>query len=293
MDLDAYEQAGLYDPADPEAAKRRALLAWLEVQGTSIEQMQRSASYGALSSAAGDALIRPGAPITLVALAERVGLPEERILEILRAAGASSASGESQTFVESDAETFALFKAAAGLFSGDAVLEITRVMGNAMARVAEAAITLFQVNIEAPLAQQLDDQELTDLIEDFERRANDIVTRFDGRVVKHIGDEVMFIAVGAAAACHIALAAAEAFRGSGVEPHGGLAIGPLLTRGGDFYGPIVNLASRVGDIAIPGEILVTEDVMLGGAEDPDLSFEPAGRRMLKGFADPVPLWTLS
>ena len=153
MDLDAYEQAGLYDPASPEAAKRRALLDWLEAQGTSIEQMQRSASYGALSSAAGDALIRPGAPITLAALAERVGLPEERILEILRAAGASSATGESQTFVESDAETFALFKAAAGLFSPDAVLEITRVMGNAMARVAEAAITLFQVNVEAPLAE--------------------------------------------------------------------------------------------------------------------------------------------
>jgi adenylate cyclase len=300
----------------------------------------------------------------LSALAERVGLPEDRVLEILRAAGASHASGEQQTFVESDVETFALFKAAAGLFTGEAVLEITRVMGNAMARIAEAAITLFQANVEAPLAesdaaeitlaeanlagvrsldllpramnglfrlhvetairrsrhaynrenpfgsrrlavgfidlvgftplaQKLGDRELTDLIEEFERRANDIVTQFDGRVVKHIGDEVMYIAVGAAAACHIALAAADGFRGSGVEPHGGLAIGSLLTRGGDFYGPIVNLASRVGDIAIPGEILVTEDVMLGAGEDPDLSFEPAGRRMLKGFADPVPLWTLS
>lgn len=364
MDLEAYERAGLYDPNDADAAKRRALLEWLEGQGTSIEQMLRSASYGALSSAAGDALIRPGAPITLTALAERVGLPESRVLEILRAAGASPAVGENQTFVESDVETFALFKAAAGLFSSDAVLEITRVMGNAMARVAEAAITLFQVNIEAPLAeseageitfaeanlagvrsldllpralnglfrlhvetairrsrhaynrenpfgsrrlavgfidlvgftplaQHLDDQQLTDLIEDFERRANDVVTQFDGRVVKHIGDEVMFIAVGADAACHIALAAADAFRGSGVEPHGGLAIGPLLTRGGDFYGPIVNLASRVGDIAIPGEILVTEDVMLGGAEDPELTFEAAGRRMLKGFSEPIPLWSLS
>lgn len=363
MDLEAYQRSGLYDPESPGAAKRRLLLQWMEDHGTTIEQMQRSAKMGALSSATGDALIRPGAPIAIEDLTERVGLSEDRIYDILRAAGASLPDGQEQTFVESDVDTFRMFKAAASLFTSDAVLEITRVMGNAMARVAEAAITLFQVNVEAPLAeteadeitfaeanyagvsalemlpramgglfrlhvetavrrsrssynrenpfgsrrlavgfidlvgftplaQQLDDQQLTDLIEEFERQANEIVTHYDGRVVKHIGDEVMFIAVGAAAACHIARAACETFTKSDVQPHGGLAIGGLLTRGGDFYGPIVNLASRIGDIAVPGEMLVTEDVMVGAQDDGELHFEPAGRRMLKGFDEPVPLWSL-
>ena len=143
------------------------------------------------------------------------------------------------------------------------------------------------------MSLQLENAALAQLIVDFERRANEIVTHHDGRVVKHIGDEVMFVAVGAAAACRIALAVCDAFRGSEVQPHGGVAIGGMLTRGGDFYGPIVNLASRIGDIAVPNEVLVTEDVVTGAAADAALTFEPAGRRMLKGFEDPVPLWSLS
>jgi len=55
---------------------------------------------------------------------------------------------------------------------------------------------------------------------------------------------------------------------------------------------VVNLASRVSDIAVPGEILLTEPVVAavsGGA----FGIEPAGRRMLKGFDAPVPLWSLA
>lgn len=364
MDLDAYERAGLYDPDAADAVEGQALLAWLERHGTTVEQMQRSAKSGSLSSAAGDALIRPGAPISVDELAERSGLARDQVLAIMEAAGASVPEGEEQTFVESDVETFQMFAAGVAIFDPEAILDITRVMGNAMARVAEAAITLFQVNVEGPMAEreagalahaeanlaavtsldvlpramgglfrlhietairrsrdaydvenpygsrrlaigfidlvgftplsmQLDNAKLAEMIDGFERRANEIVTQHDGRVVKHIGDEVMFVAVGASAACRIALAACQAFRDADVEPHGGLAIGGLVTRGGDFYGPIVNLASRIGDIAVPNEILVTEDVLRGAADDPGLRFEPAGRRMLKGFDEPVALWSLS
>ncbi len=109
-----------------------------------------------------------------------------------------------------------------------------------------------------------------------------------GRVVKLIGDEVMFVAPDPATACEIALRVAELFEESehDVEPSGGIAYGALLVRGGDYYGPVVNLASRLADIAIPGEVLVTTPV----AEDVDdegLVFERAGRRMVKGFDDPI------
>ena len=75
----------------------------------------------------------------------------------------------------------------------------------------------------------------------------------------------------------------------GVRARGGLAHGPVVTAGGDVYGSTVNLASRIADIAVPGEVLVDEGVTRAA---PYLEFEPAGRRQLKGFTDPVRLWAL-
>ena len=47
-------------------------------------------------------------------------------------------------------------------------------------------------------------EELGDVIDRFEETAHDVVNVRDGRVVKLIGDEVMFVAVDAAAGCDIA-----------------------------------------------------------------------------------------
>ena len=56
-----------------------------------------------------------------------------------------------------------------------------------------------------------------------------------------------------------------------------------------MYGETVNLASRITDIAVPGEVLVNEAVV---QRADSLAFLPAGRRQLKGFAEPVRLWSL-
>jgi len=130
---------------------------------------------------------------------------------------------------------------------------------------------------------------LRDLIVDFESRANAIVGDHDGRVVKMIGDEVMFSAVSSPAACSIALALTAAAP-EGTTARGGLAFGAVIASGGDLYGPIVNLASRIADIAVPGEVLVNQAI---ADRVPGRVFEPAGRRQLKGFNDPVRLWTLT
>jgi adenylate cyclase len=130
---------------------------------------------------------------------------------------------------------------------------------------------------------------LRDLIVDFEGRANTIVGEHDGRVVKLIGDEVMFSAIDGASACAIALALTAAAP-DGTLARGGVAFGSVLASGGDLYGPVVNLASRIADIAIPGEVLVDDSIahhVRGRA------FEPAGRRSLKGFSQPIRLWTLT
>ncbi len=137
------------------------------------------------------------------------------------------------------------------------------------------------------LSRHLAAPELASVVERFEETAHELATTRKGRVVKFIGDEVMFVTTDAAAACDIALALIERFAGDEtVTPRGGLATGEILDRAGDYYGPIVNLAARLADIAVPGEVLISEEI----AADPlgaDLQCHPAGRRMLRGFDAPV------
>lgn len=147
-----------------------------------------------------------------------------------------------------------------------------------------------------PLAQALPTSEFDRRIADFEARAYDVATSREGRIVKLIGDEVMFTALDAPGACEIALTLFETLGEHGaVTPRGGLAIGELITRAGDYYGPVVNLASRIGDQAVPDEILVSTDVRdeVVKADVGGFRFDPAGRRMLKGFDEPVEVFSLT
>ncbi len=140
-----------------------------------------------------------------------------------------------------------------------------------------------------PLSTKLNAGDLADMIERFEVRAYDVVVGRGGRLVKLIGDEVMFVTLDAAAACDIALTICEEFATDpAVRPRGALAIGDLIVRGGDYYGPIVNLASRLAQLAVPAELLVTPAVA-AEVRSSGLRFAPAGRRMLKGIDEPVAL----
>ncbi|MEM8903995.1 MAG: adenylate/guanylate cyclase domain-containing protein [Actinomycetota bacterium] len=131
--------------------------------------------------------------------------------------------------------------------------------------------------------------DLAAFLRDFEARAQDLASRSGARIVKLIGDEVMFAATDAAGGCRAALALMEGLDDDAVVPRGGVAYGDVLQRGGDYYGSIVNLAARLVDEAVPGEVLVTEAL----AEVADgCRFEPAGRRMVKGFDEAVMVRTL-
>jgi len=127
---------------------------------------------------------------------------------------------------------------------------------------------------------------------DFAAVAADTVTTVGGRVVKMIGDEVMFTALdgdGAAAAGLGLLRWAAEELPTPVSARGGLAMGPVIAHGGDHYGAVVNRAARLAEVAATDELLVDDAVAADLAEhDP----EPAGRRELKGFSVPVPVWSL-
>ena len=141
------------------------------------------------------------------------------------------------------------------------------------------------------ISGEMDAPTLSAFLRDFEGRAHDVVTAAGARIVKLIGDEVMFAADDPAAACR---AAGELMVGFATEyahvlPRGGLAYGDVLVRGGDYYGPIVNLASRLVDEAVPQELLVTNELAQAATA---CQFEPAGRRMVKGFAEPISVQSL-
>jgi class 3 adenylate cyclase len=121
----------------------------------------------------------------------------------------------------------------------------------------------------------------------FEARANDAVTAAGARLVKLIGDEVMFVAPDVDAACKVATALMseqETVDGRTVVPRGGVAVGPVLVRGGDYFGDVVTTASRLAGQAAPGELLVTEAF---AAAATTLDFTDPTERQLKGFEAPV------
>jgi len=142
------------------------------------------------------------------------------------------------------------------------------------------------------LSRRLSASQLAAVVDRFEEVAHDIATNGGGRVVKFIGDEVMFVTGDGASACDIALSLIEAFAGDpAVTPRAGLAEGALLDRGGDYYGPVVNLAARLAELAVPSEVLVSMEVADHLASS-GLKCESAGRRLLRGFDEPVGLMTV-
>ena len=100
--------------------------------------------------------------------------------------------------------------------------------------------------------------ELSRLVEVFESTSASIVTQHRGRVIKTIGDEVLFVADSPEEGARIAvdLADAQETDPDFPEVRVGMAYGEVMNRLGDVYGPVVNVASRLTSLARPGRILV-------------------------------------
>jgi adenylate cyclase len=112
------------------------------------------------------------------------------------------------------------------------------------------------------LARDLEGDELAALVGRFSDVAHDAVVEQGGRIVKTIGDEVMFITDTPSAAASIALSLAERSAEDDLLPavRAGAAYGQLIAREGDYFGPVVNQASRLTDVARPGEVLVSAEL---------------------------------
>jgi len=174
-----------------------------------------------------------------------------------------------------------------------AALERARLAGEPDRRsLPETVVGFADLTDFAATAARASEEELTELVDDFATVAADLVASAGGRVVKLIGDEVMFSVEDPAAAAELALALVEEAQGSEIPPvHVGLARGPVLSHHGDLFGSTVNTASRLSDVARPGSVLVNASLAdaLGGVEG--VSLRRVHLRSLKGLGH-VPAFLL-
>jgi adenylate cyclase len=363
--LDDAAREDAFEASEADREFRRAIAEELVAAGVASEDVAAIVASPDPEREATFRLLFPAPRLTAPEFAARVGVSMDELERVRSAAGLPplDRASDAEVFSARDEATFEIIRHANAFFGEEAVLDLTRVMGGALAQIAEAAVAIFVSRVRAPLQQQTAPDavqfravieatqrlasvttgletlfrihaetavrrlahaysetaalgrarlaigfvdlvgftplsasvalpQLNALVDDFERFASEVIAAQDARLVKLIGDAVMFTAVDAKAACEIALSLVERFADdeNPVTPRGALTLGEVLVRAGDYYGPVVNLAARAADLAVPYEILVSEEIVraAGGA----FTFEPAGRRLLKGFAEPMTVATL-
>jgi adenylate cyclase len=108
-----------------------------------------------------------------------------------------------------------------------------------------------------------------------------------GTPVKWLGDGVMLYFRDPPGAVTASLELVHQVPAAGLPPaHVGVAAGPVVVQGGDYFGRTVNLASRVAAHARAGQVLVTAPVAEAAASD-GVTYAELGDLRLKGFATPV------
>lgn len=140
------------------------------------------------------------------------------------------------------------------------------------------------------LTRRIDEGGLSELLEHFEGVAVDTVVGCGGRVVKTVGDEVLFVHDVPRGAADTALSLVERIDADDLLPpvRTGLAYGTVLSRLGDVYGPVVNLASRLTSLAKPGTVLVDLDLAGLLGDDGAYHLRRLRRRKVSGYEHLVP-----
>jgi adenylate cyclase len=348
---------------EPDAALTARMRSLLLSHGVSGEEIDRAEADGQLYLLTVDRLLVEGVPrYTAIEVAERSGMSLPQTARFWRALGFTDVTDDERHFTDADVDALSIAQRLldAGLTDVEVALQMTRVIGLSMARVAEAEVAaspltrddldademadefLGSLDVILPsmgrlleyawrrhlqaafrramlsfsrgelsggtvettvgfadlvgftlLSQELSDEALAEVVSRFEALAFDIVSSLGGQVVKVIGDEVMFVVRDAAEGARIALRLADAYADDELlsDVRVGLASGSVLAMEGDYYGPVVNLASRIVKIAIPGTVLVSDEVHAQLARDEELAWKSLRPRALKDVGR-VQLWSM-
>ena len=133
--------------------------------------------------------------------------------------------------------------------------------------------------------RRMSERQLARLVQRFELLASDVITEHGGRVIKTVGDEVLFVHTDAAAASAIALDLVDAMAEDELLPpvRVGLAHGRVVSRLGDVFGMTVNKASRITAVTPSGHVYVDDDMARVLGEVSGFSAIERRRRILRGI----------
>jgi adenylate cyclase len=336
--------------------------------GCHDEEIDRAVADDAVDLLMVDRMLVPAdIRLTQAQVAETTDIPIEVARRFWRALGFLDVGDDDPAFTEMDIEAVRLFQSmvASGVVDTDSAVQMARIIGSAMARIAEAQAGpgptpvlmvsgdsvidadrfargagealptmarlleyVWRRHLQAAirramllrargsdqgispvmavgfadmvgftvLSQHLSDEQLASVVSRFEELAHDTVVALGGRVVKMIGDEVMFVVPNVTSAAEIGLSLAEAYAGDELlsDVRVALAVGPVLVQDGDFYGPVVNLSSRLVGVANPGTVLVSDEFRTALGEEGAGGFDTRALRTrnLKNIGR-VQVWKLS
>ena len=130
------------------------------------------------------------------------------------------------------------------------------VAAGTFAEVRSMSVGFVDLASSTEIGSLLSATELARAINDFNRASFDLATRRGARIVKTIGDEVMFVALDATAVASAAIDLVEYFSRHEVftAARAGIATGDVLEQDGDCYGPVVNRAARFVAAAPDGSV---------------------------------------
>jgi adenylate cyclase len=257
--------------------------------------------------------------LTLVAESVReTGVDFETMLRLTRAVGLTVArladwevatlSSAVEEFTERDGASTDLMRASVHLveelgprFDRLLVYAWRRHLAATVARIEAFASDQDEPAIEATvgfadlvsftaLSNELGENELGELVEIFESRCADVIADHNGRVVKTLGDSVLFLETNPVEAIDIALDIIMVVGRDERLPdvRVGIATGPVVLRMGDVYGPPVNLAARFTGVARRNRVIIDERTaeLLPPA---DFESRKLPARPLRGFGDVEPV----
>jgi class 3 adenylate cyclase len=356
LDFEALESAGIANPRD-----RADLIKYLDELGFTAEEMAEAERRGRLFGLAGDVLSWSGRPIyTLQTAAEELGIAAEDVARAWALLGLTVAGPDIPALSQADVDAMATWLALKAVVGPDGAFGLLRVLGAAMARLAEAESTMIRAGTPdiqmtytrdelataqayrsvaefiprmgalidivhrhhltsarthfegvlrdtsaaavcgvgfadlsgfTVLTQALTPAQLSQLLNEFAGTVSDVVHADGGRVVKFIGDEVMWVSATPERLVRVAtdLVGHPKAREEGLRVRAGLAYSTVLAINGDYFGNPVNVAARLVAAAAPGQILATSELR---DKLPDWPATTHGPLTLKGFDDPVTAFDL-
>ena len=142
---------GLLDPEAADANDRERLLQFLLARGATLDELQRGRDLADLVSISIDQALRPGPRMTRREVGWRSGLDDDLLVQLRQAMGLPDPGPRMPIYTEADVGAARSFERLALLFGEAVALQLIRVAGAAVARIAEAAVSAFMVNVDAPL----------------------------------------------------------------------------------------------------------------------------------------------